>query len=255
MNPELRVVYQGVKLAVVSVLVACAPQPTPEQTQKTQEPQLLKDPITIQVTNTPTPEQELSTTTPEPAPATATPRPDRATPIPARTVQSLIPPNTVFEADLLNQTPNNKSGGRMAIFHREGEAVISIAVKQDCRDDEPLKLAAVFITNQGEIRGLELNRRWSSIGTITGRYTEGQGRINGFVKLNQVDLKTSEGRDCPPVDMTYFAKKAGIGTESFLDSYNAIQRFVGPLGLSKPDAIKKINAACPKCNLTLEGSE
>lgn len=59
-----------------SLALACATQPTPEQVQKPQEPQLPKDTIVLQVTNTPEPATPTATatTTPKPEP-TNTPEP------------------------------------------------------------------------------------------------------------------------------------------------------------------------------------
>lgn len=141
MSPEIRAVYQEIKTgfkkvqdvlfrgvnrfklqlacAGASVVAACAPQPTPEQTQRFQEPPMPKDAVVLVVTNTPTPELPTST----PAPATATPEsPPTATPTPIRREQ---PPAPVQES--LFQTWGIYSGPLMPARGLESRGQIVIA--------------------------------------------------------------------------------------------------------------------------------
>lgn len=247
MNPEKiwavsrevwRFTKKHAKYAGLSLLVACAPQPKQEQAQ--QEPQIPKDATVLVVTNTLTP--DLPTATPEP---TNTPKPElaaTATPEPPKAQQSLFPNEAVFAGDLLP-----KKGG-VAFYHRKGDMVIAVAVKQDCLDGEPEKMSVVLMTNPGEINGLQLNRRWSNIGSINGRFMEPQNSLNGFLRLNQ-----STQRNCPPQEFTFLATNRGSGTEAFLMSYNKVLESINILPVTSAAALVDINSACPRCKLVPEG--
>lgn len=190
-----------------------------------------------------------ATATPEPPPATATPRPPEPTartapqpPQPSRVEPSQFPNEAVFEGNLL---PNK---GGVAFYHRNGDMVIAVGVKQDCLDGNPEKMSVVLMTNPGEVNGLQLNRRWSSIGSINGRFMKPQNSLNGFLRLNQ-----SDQRNCPPQEFTFFATNRGNGTEAFLMSYNKVLESINVLPVAPAAALADINSACPRCKLVLEG--
>lgn len=116
MNPEVRAVYREIQGRVKefwrlirkpvgylaaggsSLILACATQPTPEQVQKPQEPQLPKETVTLQVTNTLEPKQELT--------ATATKEPE-PTPEPARFLGGILV-HAVYTGKILEEDGGQK---------------------------------------------------------------------------------------------------------------------------------------------------
>lgn len=182
----------------------------------------------------------IATPPPPEPPNTPTTEPT-STPI-SRTTTSQYPEGAVFSNDLLP-----KKGG-IAFYHRNGEIVMAIGVKQDCTDGNPLKMSVVMISNPGEVNGLVLNRRWSNIGSINVRFMEAQNSVSGFLRLNQAGE-----RNCPPAEFEILAPYKGKGTETFLESYNAVMGSINVLPVPTVNALEDINKACTKCKLISEG--
>lgn len=219
-----RFTKEHAKDAGVALLIACSPQPPQEQTQKPQEPQLPKDAIVLQVTNTPEPKREpTATPTKEPTP----------TPEPPKFLE-FIPFHAVYLGNLMEQRDKEVKAGEILITRLHDERIF---VKTTRFRTAPCAEGALRIVNLPMAEDPTQFRKRPGVTAKAIReedkFIVQQGGSKLVFNENRADLRSIEGelqflipasgqKLCP--DGTFKAQFQVAGTQPLIETIAAMNK-------------------------------